>query len=76
MSAEKQITVVIAGTGEYKDLAIEPGTTAQDVLAAIELPDYALSKGGGEAPFAAADNVYPKVDTGAKLYVAPPAEAG
>ena len=54
-AATKNVTVVNAGTGQYNDLGIRPGTTAGDILQTIGLPDYRLSKAGA-APFAAADS--------------------
>ena len=74
-NTQKRITVVLAGTGEFKDLAIEPGTTAQDVLNAIGHDDYRLSSSQG-APCSPTDNIFEIVTDGEKLYAAPHAEAG
>ena len=71
----KGITVVNAGTGQYNDMSISPATTANEILEAIGLPDYRLSKNGA-APFAGDANVFPQVHDGEKLYAAPPAVAG
>ena len=71
----KRVTVVVAGTGQYNDLSINPGTSAKDILDTIGLPDYRLSKASA-APFAADANVYEVVQDGEKLYAAPHADAG
>lgn len=71
----KSVTVVNAGTGQYNDLSISPGTTTSDILQTIGLPNYRLSKAGA-APLAAHENVFEKVQDGEKLYAAPHAEAG
>jgi len=41
----KKLSVVVAGTGQIKDIEIEPGTTAKDILDQLGLQDYLLSKG-------------------------------
>src|ERR1700730_14350941 len=46
----KKLSVVVAGTGQIRDVEIQPGTTAGDVLHQLTLPDYLLSKGPNE-PF-------------------------
>ena len=71
----KRITVVNAGTGQYNDMSISPGTTAKEILETVELPEYRLSKTGA-APFATDANVFGQVQDGEKLYAAPHAEAG
>jgi len=45
---EKQISVVIAASGEIKDITLAEGATVRDVLSEIQLQGYQLSKKGGE----------------------------
>ena len=39
----KRLSVVVAGTGQIRDVEIQPGTTAGDVLNQLGLKDYLLS---------------------------------
>src|SRR4051812_45759249 len=64
----KKLSVVIAGSGQIRDLDIQPGTTAGDVLAQLNLSDYLLSKGPDSPFFAAAESVYDKVKDGEKIF--------
>jgi hypothetical protein len=72
----KNLSVVVAGSGQIKDVKIQPGTTAGDVLHELKLPDYLLSKGPNEPFFAAAESVYDKVDEGEKIFASTKAEVG
>jgi hypothetical protein len=72
----KQIVVIVAGTGQPRDLRIEPGTTARDILSELGLQDYVLSKDSAQHPFGANENVYTEVDDGEKIYAAPKADVG
>ena len=72
----KQLSVVVAGTGQIRDVEIEPGTTAGDVLAQLSLSDYLLSKGPNDPFFANAESVYDKVNNGEKIYATTRAEVG
>ena len=72
----KPLSVVIAGTGQIKDVQIQPGTTAGDVLAQLNLPDYLLSKGPNEPFFANAESIYDKVNGGEKVFASTKAEVG
>jgi hypothetical protein len=72
----KNLSVVVAGSGQIKDVNIQPGTTAGDVLHELNLPDYLLSKGPGEPFFAAAESVYDKVKDGEKIFASTKAEVG
>src|SRR5580700_3073742 len=72
----KTLSVVVAGTGDIKDLEIQPGTTAGDVLHQLNLQDYLLSKGPNEPFFAAAESVYDKVKDGEKIFASTKAEVG
>ena len=48
----KKLSVVVAGTGQIRDVEIQPGTTAGDILHQLNLPDYLLSRGPNEPFFA------------------------
>ncbi|MEN6532644.1 MAG: hypothetical protein ABFD89_03220 [Bryobacteraceae bacterium] len=72
----KRVSVVIAGTGQIRDLEIQPGTSAGDILTQLSLRDYQLSRGPNEPFLANADSVYDKVNDGQKLYASTKAEVG
>ena len=72
----KRLSVVVAGTGQIKDIQIEPGTTVRDVLQQLTLHDYLLSKGPTEPFLANADSVYDKVNDGEKVFASTKAEVG
>ena len=72
----KNLAIVIAGTGNIKDVKIQPGTTAGDVLQQLGLADYLLSKGPNEPFFAAAESIYDKVTNGEKLFASTKADVG
>ena len=72
----KHLSVVIAGTGQIRDIEIEPGTSAGDILNQLELRDYLLSKGQNDPFFANAESVYDKVGDGEKIYASTKAEVG
>ena len=72
----KRLSVVVAGTGQIKDIQIEPGTTVRDVLQQLTLRDYLLSKGPNEPFFANADSLYDKVNDGEKVFASTKAEVG
>jgi hypothetical protein len=72
----KRLSVVIAGSGETKDVAIRPGTTVGDLLADLSLTDYMLSHGPGEPFFAQADSLFEQVKDGQKLFASTKAEVG
>src|SRR4051812_26910385 len=63
----KKLSVVVAGTGDIRDVNIESGTTAGDVLHQLNIPDYLLSKGPNDPFFAAAESIYDKVNDGEKI---------
>ena len=75
---EKDVTVVVPGTGdqrEARDLAIQPGTTATDVLQAIGLDparfQLQLKRGEEFESLSGTDNVYGKAENGEKLFAMP-----
>jgi len=72
----KKLSVVVAGTGQIRDIEIEPGTTSRDILNQLGIPDYLLSKGPNEPFFAAAESVYDKVADGEKIFASTKAEVG
>jgi hypothetical protein len=72
----KKLSVVVAGTGQIRDVEIQPGTTAGDILNQLGLADYLLSKGPNEPFFAAAEPVYDKVKDGEKVFASTKAEVG
>lgn len=72
----KRLSVVIAGTGQIRDLEIQPGTTAGDILRQLNLPDYLLSRGPDTPFFASAESVYDKVGDGEKVFASTKAEVG
>ena len=72
----KKLAVVVAGTGNCEDITIQPGTTAGDVLAQLNLRDYLLSRSPNEAFFANAESIYDKVQEGEKIFASTKAEVG
>ena len=72
----KKLSVVVAGTGQIRDIEIQPGTTAGDVLHQLNLPDYLLTKGPDDPFFAAAESIYDKVRDGEKLFASTKADVG
>jgi hypothetical protein len=66
----------VAGSGQIRDVEIQPGTTAGDILNQLNLQDYLLSKGPNEPFFASADSVYDKVNDGEKIFASTKAEVG
>ena len=73
----KDITVVTAESNQTNDLAIQPGTTAREILEQIGLAaPYILTSGRGQEPFGGDENVYEQVADGAKLYASTPVTVG
>jgi hypothetical protein len=72
----KRLSVVVAGSGQIRDVQIQPGTTAGDVLNELSLKDYLLSKGPNEPFFANAESVFDKVTDGEKIFASTKAEVG
>src|ERR1017187_8659613 len=72
----KRLSVVVAGTGQIRDIELQSGTTAGDVLNQLSLKDYLLSKGPNDPFFAAAESVYDKVKDGEKIFASTKAEVG
>ncbi|MBZ5606191.1 MAG: hypothetical protein LAO79_28195 [Acidobacteriia bacterium] len=72
----KKLSVVVAGSGQIRDVEIEPGTTAGDLLQQLNLSDYLLSRGPNEPFFAASESAYDKVRDGEKIFASTKAEVG
>lgn len=72
----KKLSIVLAGTGQIRDVEIQPGTTAGDVLHQLSLPDYLLSKGPNDPFFAHRESIYDKVEDGSKIFASTKAEVG
>lgn len=72
----KNLSVVVAGSGQIRDIQLQPGTTAGEVLDHLSLKNYLLSKGPNDPFFAAAETIYDKVSDGEKLYATTRAEVG
>ena len=72
----KKLSVVVAGTGQIRDIEIQPGTSAGDVLHQLNLQEYLLSKGPNDPFFASAESIYDKVENGEKIYASTKAEVG
>lgn len=73
----RNITVIPATGGPYRDLTIDPGTTARDIKKALGLSnDNVLTRGRGSEPIPDDENVYEAVSDGAKLYWTSPVEWG
>lgn len=66
---DKRIVIGIAGTDgkEHKDVAILPGTRAQDVLNDLKLQGFSLARPEG-GMFGKTDDVFGAVADGQKLY--------
>lgn len=68
---QKVISVVVAGSGQIKDIAITPGVTIKRVLEEAGLGDsYVLSRKGGDA-FAPDADIYNLVSDKEKIYATP-----
>ena len=72
----KRLSVVIAGTGQIRDVEIQPGTTAGDVLNQLNIPDFLLSKGPNDPFFANRESIFDKVEDGSKIFASTKAEVG
>ena len=73
---KKNISLVVAGSGEIRDLTISPGTKVGEVMAATGLQGYHVSQGPDRPFLRAEDDLYEAVTEGAKVYASTSAEAG
>jgi hypothetical protein len=67
----KNISVVVAGSGEIRDLEIAPGVTVKEALNEAGLQGYQLSRKGNDKPLEPGTNLYDLVDNKEKLYATP-----
>ena len=67
---EKQISVVIAASGEIKDMALAEGTTIAKLLDEMGLDGYQISRQGGEVLGLTTD-IYAEALDREKLYATP-----
>lgn len=67
---EKQVSIVVAASGEVKDIAISPGATVREVLNEADLQGYQLSRKGGELLDPDTDLFEEAIDS-EKLYATP-----
>jgi hypothetical protein len=72
----KRLSIVVAGTGQIRDVEIQPGTSVGDVLHQLNLADYLLSRGPNEPFFAASESLFDKTKDGEKLFASTKAEVG
>ena len=67
---EKQVSIVVAASGEIKDIALSPGATVMEVLNEAGLQGYKLSRKGGELLAPDTDLYSEAMDT-EKMYATP-----
>jgi hypothetical protein len=67
---EKQVSIVIAASGEVKDVAVSPGATVEDIKSETGLKGYQISRKGGE-PLSSNADIFTEVANGEKLYATP-----
>jgi len=70
VSKEKQVTIVVAASGDSKDVMLSPGATVREVLEESSLPGYQLSRKGGE-PFTPDTDLSEEAADGEKFYATP-----
>jgi hypothetical protein len=73
---KKNVALVVAGSGEIRDLTITPGTKVSEVMAATGLPNYLISEGPNKPFLRPEDDLYQAVPEGGKVFASTPAEAG
>ena len=64
----KRAAVVIAGSGEVRDIDVMPGTTAGDVLRQLGLEGFVLGKDSGRHMFGETESIYGEITDGEKLH--------
>ncbi len=67
---EKQVSIVVAASGEIKDIALSPGATVREVLNEAGLHGYQLSRKGGELLEPDTD-LFEEATDSEKLYATP-----
>jgi len=74
---DKNVTVVVAGTGKRYDVALPPGATPNDVLRDLGLEGYSLSGDGSSDTFFGSDeDIYEKVKDGDKVWASTDPKVG
>lgn len=68
---KKNISLVVAGSGEIRDLQIAPGVTVGEALKEAGLQGYQLSRRATDEPLDSGVNLYDLVDNNEKLYATP-----
>ena len=75
----KTAAVIVSGApagDNLREIEIEPGTSAGDVLRALDLNGYLLSREGSAQAYAAEEDIYSAIESGDKLRATPVAEVG
>lgn len=75
----KTAAIIISGLpagDNLRELEIQAGTNAGDVLRALNLNGYLLSREGSAQAFAAEEDLYGAISDGDKLRATPVAEVG
>lgn len=76
----KTISVLISGQGgddALREVELQPGSNAADLLQALGLPDsYLLSSADGSRVFASDEDLYPILESGCKVRCVPQATVG
>jgi hypothetical protein len=74
----KNISVIVSGVpgGNIRDVTLQPGITAGDVLRALGLQGYLLSIEGSGQAFAAEEPIYDRFVEGGKARATPLSEVG
>lgn len=73
----KDVIIINTVSGERREITLEPGATAGDILQTLGLRDYILSLDGTPGSrLSGRDNVYEKVENGAKLWATTEAKVG
>jgi hypothetical protein len=75
----KTLAVIISGapgSDNIREVELQPGTTAGDVLRALGLRDYLLSREGSGQHFAENEEIYEACPDGGKLRATATAEVG
>src|SRR3989337_156923 len=67
----KNISIVVAGSGEIRDLEIAPGVTVREALNEAGLQGYQVSRRGNDQPLEPVANLYDLVENHEKLYATP-----
>ncbi len=75
---KRQLIKFVGGEREPEEVMVGVGTTAGDVLSAIQLSpmDFCLSHGSADSVFANDENLYPLISDGGLLYAGSRADAG